>query len=46
MPCLTVCATAPTLAHEYIFLLSKNARYFYDGDAIAPALQPSAFHTK
>jgi DNA modification methylase len=24
----------PTKAHEYIFLLSKNARYYYDGDAI------------
>lgn len=23
-----------TKAHEYIFLLSKNAKYFYDGDAI------------
>ena len=28
-----------TKAHEYIFLLSKSARYFYDSDAIAePAL--------
>ena len=25
----------PTRAHEYIFLLSKSARYFYDADAIA-----------
>lgn len=24
-----------TKAHEYIFLLSKNARYYYDADAIA-----------
>ena len=24
----------PTKAHEYIFLLSKNAQYFYDADAI------------
>lgn len=24
----------PTKAHEYIFLLSKNERYFYDADAI------------
>lgn len=24
----------PTKAHEYIFLLSKNARYFYDAEAI------------
>lgn len=29
----------PTKAHEYIFLLSKRPRYFYDADAIAePAL--------
>jgi DNA modification methylase len=25
----------PTKAHEYIFLLSKSQRYFYDADAIA-----------
>jgi DNA modification methylase len=25
----------PTKAHEYIFLLTKNERYFYDADAIA-----------
>jgi DNA modification methylase len=25
----------PTRAHEYIFLLTKNARYFYDAQAIA-----------
>lgn len=25
----------PTKAHEQVFLLSKNARYFYDADAIA-----------
>src|SRR5690606_2257656 len=24
----------PTKAHEYLFLLSKSARYFYDADAI------------
>jgi DNA modification methylase len=24
----------PTKAHEYVFLLAKNARYFYDGEAI------------
>lgn len=29
----------PTKAHEYLFLLSKNGRYFYDADAIAePAI--------
>jgi DNA modification methylase len=28
-----------TKAHEYIFLLSKNARYYYDADAVAePAI--------
>ena len=25
----------PTKAHEYLFLLSKSERYFYDADAIA-----------
>lgn len=25
----------PTPAHEYVFLLSRSARYFYDADAIA-----------
>lgn len=24
----------PTSAHEYVFLLTKNARYFYDADAV------------
>jgi len=24
----------PTKGHEYVFLLSKQARYFYDGDAV------------
>lgn len=28
-------ADRPTSAHEYIFLLTKSARYFYDADAIA-----------
>jgi DNA modification methylase len=27
-------ADRPTSAHEYVFLLSKSARYWYDGDAI------------
>jgi DNA modification methylase len=27
----------PTKAHEYIFLLSKSSRYYYDADAIAEA---------
>ena len=31
----------PTKAHEYIFLLSKSARYFYDADAVRePAVVP------
>lgn len=31
----------PTRSHEYLFLLSKNERYFYDGDAIRePHLEP------
>jgi DNA modification methylase len=32
----------PTKAHEYIFLLSKSARYYYDADAIAEPLQESS----
>lgn len=28
-------AGRPTKAHEYVFLLSKSERYFYDADAIA-----------
>ena len=27
-------ADRPTKAHEYVFLLSKSARYFYDADAV------------
>jgi DNA modification methylase len=27
----------PTKAHEYVFLLSKSARYYYDADAISEA---------
>lgn len=30
----------PTKAHEYIFLLSKSERYYYDADAVA---EPSLF---
>jgi DNA modification methylase len=29
----------PTKAHEYLFLLSKSERYFYDRDAIAESAQ-------
>jgi DNA modification methylase len=33
----------PTKAHEYVFLLSKGPRYFYDADAIAePAIKGAA----
>ena len=28
----------PTRSHEYVFLLSKSRRYFYDSDAIAESL--------
>lgn len=32
----------PTKAHEYIFLLTKSARYFYDADAVRePATYPN-----
>lgn len=30
-----------TKAHEYIFMLSKSARYYYDAEAIAEAVAPS-----
>ena len=33
----------PTKAHEYIFLLSKSAKYFYDGEAVA---EPNADPTR
>lgn len=29
----------PTKAHEYIFLLTKNARYYYDADAVREPVQ-------
>jgi len=32
----------PTKAHEYIFLLSKSKRYFYDGEAVK---EPSTMHS-
>ncbi len=31
-----------TKSHEYVFLLTKSARYFYDASAIAEPLQPSS----
>lgn len=30
-----------TKAHEYVFLLTKSARYWYDADAIKQGMQPS-----
>jgi DNA modification methylase len=33
----------PTKAHEYVFLLTKSARYFYDADAVRePALREAS----
>lgn len=32
----------PTRAHEYIFLMSKSRRYYYDIDAIREPVQPSS----
>jgi DNA modification methylase len=35
----------PTKAHEYVFLMTKSARYFYDADAIADtATNGERFH--
>ena len=31
----------PTKAHEYLFLLSKSERYFYDAKAVAEPVQAS-----
>jgi site-specific DNA-methyltransferase (cytosine-N4-specific) len=35
----------PTKAHEYVFLLSKSAQYFYDGDAVRDPLAAKTFTT-
>jgi DNA modification methylase len=32
----------PTKAHEYLFLLAKSARYFYDAEAIKEASSPDS----
>ena len=32
----------PTKAHEYLFLLSKSPRYFYDADAVREAGDPAS----
>lgn len=34
------CTDRPTTAHEYLFLLTKKSRYFYDAEAIA---EPSEY---
>ena len=34
----------PTKAHEYVFLLSKSARYFYDADAVREPGKPEGSH--
>jgi DNA modification methylase len=31
----------PTTQHEYLFLLAKSARYYYDADAVAELCSPS-----
>ena len=36
----------PTKSHEYIFLLTKNARYFYDADAISEPISESYANDK
>jgi DNA modification methylase len=38
-------ADRPTKAHEYLFLLSRSERYFYDGDAIREPLRPKTLTT-
>lgn len=35
----------PTRAHEYLFLLSKRPRYYYDADAIREPLKETTFST-
>lgn len=36
------CRDRPTKAHEYVFLMSKSARYFYDQDAIREDMSPTS----
>ena len=36
----------PTKAHEYIFLLSKRATYYYDADAIREMGNPEGSHSR
>ena len=33
----------PTKSHEYVFLLTKAARYFYDAEAVREPLAPASF---
>lgn len=33
-----------TKAHEYVFLLAKSERYFYDAEAVAEPCAPEAWH--
>src|SRR5205807_2776662 len=35
----------PTRSHEYLFLLTKSVRYYYDADAIRTPLRPKTFTT-
>jgi hypothetical protein len=35
----------PTKAHEYLFLLSKSPRYYFDADAVREAASPSSDFT-
>lgn len=39
------CADRPTRSHEYIFLLSKSERYFYDADAIREPVKAKTLTT-
>lgn len=34
------CTDRPTKAHEYLFLLTKNANYFFDAEAIREPISP------
>jgi len=36
------CRDRPTKAHEYLFLLSKSPRYYYDKEAIKEAMAPAS----
>lgn len=36
----------PTKSHEYLFLLTKSNRYFYDADAIREPFDPKSLNTK